>query len=244
MASESRIRDFIMTDPPILQSAFDEAYKAELEAAIGDIEMPLFTLVMAGFKGEIQADGSRFHALALLNNALETLVSSLQLLRQAATADGLALLRIAVEAGAVAIWISSDQAAFSQYARRDRRFESARAIACTREKLPQLPEFWGALSQATIHPNVRFFGPRPGPTGRATISLLRRELDPNRDRGALRAFSVAAAMLLRAAELALLVDDSEHPGWLRLPGSDFTVTATAASLLDSRYQAFRSNAHD
>ena len=233
-----------MTDPHILQCAFDEAYKVDLDTAIGDIEMPLFTLVLAAFKGEIQVAGGRYHAVALLNNALETLVSSLQLLRQAATTQGLSLLRIALEAGAVAIWITSDNEALSRYVRRDRRFESARAISFTRKKLSQLPEFWGFLSQARIHPNVKVFGPREGPTGSATISFMRRELDSDRDLGALRAFSVAAAMLLRAAELALLVDDPGHPGWLRLPGSDFIVTATAVSLLDSRYPAFKSHACD
>ena len=244
MALDFRIRDFIMTDPQILQSAFDEAYKAELDVAIGDIEMPLFTLIQAAFKGEIQIGGGRHHAVALLNNALETLISSLQLLRQAATTQGLALLRISLEADAVAIWITSDNEALSQYARRDGNFKSVRAISFTRKKLPQLPEFWGALSQATIHPNVTVFGPLEGPNGSATISFMRRELDPNRDRGALRALSVGAAMLLRAAELALLVDDPGHPGWLRLPGSDIIVTGTAASLLDIRYQAFKSHAYD
>ena len=241
MTIHSRLRAFVMDDALVIRSAFDQSYKAELAATIGNIDQPLFTLVMAGFQGEIGAGSARFHALALLKGAVETVISSLELIRQAATVDGLALLRIAVEAAAVAIWIAADDEAFSEYSRRDRNFKSPRAIACVREKLPELAEFWGALSQATVHPNIRVFGPRPSPTGGATIAFLRRELDPIRDHMALRALSVAAAILLRAAELALLIDDPEHPGWLRLPGSDFSVTATAASLLDRRYREFKSN---
>jgi len=143
-----------MDDPPLIRSAFDQSYEAELAAAIGNMDQPLFTLVMAGFQGEIGTGGARFHALALLKGAVETLASSLELIRQAATVDGLALLRIAIEAAAVAVWIAADDEAFAKYSQRDRKFESTRAITCVREKLPELPEFWGALSQATIHPNV------------------------------------------------------------------------------------------
>ncbi len=240
MSIQSPLQADIMERGVAIRADFDKAYEAELGEVSRSLNQPLFTLMMAGFEGDVGEDSARFHALALLNTAVETVVSGLELIRQAATANGLALLRIAIESAAVAMWIAADSKAFSEYSRSGRKFASTRAIPFVRENLPELPEFWGELSKTTVHPNVIVFGPRRDSAADGqTITFLRRELDLTRDRRALRASSVAAAMLLRVAELTFLVDDPERPGWLRLPDSRFTVTATAARLLDRRYCEFK-----
>lgn len=240
MRTQSPVKSHLTEGGLTIRAEFDKAYEAELADVIGSLNQPLFTLLMAGLQSKLGEDSARFHALAVLKAGVEAVVSGLELIRQAATTNGLALLRIAVESASVAMWIAADSKAFSEYLRPQRKFSSTKAIGFTRDKLPELGEFYGVLSQTTVHPNVIGFGPRADSAGDGqTITLLRRELDPIRDRMALRASSVAAAMLLRAAELIFLVDDPEHPGWLRLPGSGFTVTASAAGLLDRRYREFK-----
>ncbi|MBL0176255.1 MAG: hypothetical protein IPP94_13465 [Ignavibacteria bacterium] len=48
--STSSIHEYIMTRSLALQPEFDEAYKSDLDAAIGEIGTPLFTLLYAAFK--------------------------------------------------------------------------------------------------------------------------------------------------------------------------------------------------
>ncbi|MBL0176256.1 MAG: hypothetical protein IPP94_13470 [Ignavibacteria bacterium] len=146
------------------------------------------------------------------------MISCLNLFRQGATQQGYALLRISLEASAVAIWITSDEEAFKEYIHAGHKFPATRAISVSKKKIPQLAEIWGALSAETIHPNVVIFGPQSGANGEPTISLMQRKLEPIRDKAALRFFSVAAAIIFRAVELSLLVDDPKESGMASFSG--------------------------
>jgi hypothetical protein len=150
-----------------------------------------------------------------------------------------------METGAVAVHVSTDKIAFERYiGLSGRSHEAPRAIGAVRSLIPRLPEVWGALSQAAVHPNVIGFGPTRDGDGRSAIQLFAREVDLVQDRQTLRAISLGAVLVLRAAELVLCEEAPAWPGWLQLPGGSMLVTSTAKRLVEKRYREFTSGSQD
>ena len=233
--------DLVLTYRESAQNKFDQVHGEDLAALVGDVSQVHSILLMDVLEGDPMSKDRRFHGFALLNRCLDSLVSAIQLVRQGATEDAFSLLRIVLETAAVAVHINLDPDAFSSYrGLSGRKYDSGRAIGSVREKIPRLPEFWGALSQAAVHTNVRTFGPRVNSDGSESITMGNREPDPLRDRGGLYGVSCATAFVLRAAELVLLEEYSACPGWLRLPNSNSIVTALGESLVEKRYERFAS----
>ncbi len=229
----------------ITAASFDDANGDALSVTLGDIEFVKTTLTIAALKSEPAKPDPWLHAIALLNRSRETLVSSFYLARHRVPLDAFAILRVAVETAAVAVHITRDPAAFESYAGLSgKKYTATQAITPVRSLIPELPEVWGALSQAAIHTNVRAFGPSPDADGSPVVHLFSRAADPLRDRQSLRGISLAAALVFRAAELVLFDESTYTPGWLRLPGSSMHATPTAKKLVERRYQDFTSGEHE
>ena len=226
-------------------TSFDEANDQALSTTLGDIELLRATLTFATLKSEPPDFDPWFHAVALLNRARETLLSSVYLARHRVPGDAFALLRVAVETAAVAVHITQDPVAFNSYVGLSgKKYAASNAIAAVRSLIPQLPEVWGSLSDAAIHTNVHAFGPTRDAGGDRVIHLFRQKTDPWQDRQSLRCVSLAAALVFRAAELALFDAHANEPGWLELPGGSMRATATAERLVERRYQEFTSGAQE
>ena len=237
-------RDTVTREREITAASFDHANGDALTVTLGDIGFVKATLAIAILKSVPPEFDPWFHAIALLNRAYETLVSSVHLARHRVPLDAFALLRVAVETSAVAVHVTRDHAAFQSYAGLSgKKYAAKQAIARVRSLIPRLPEVWGSLSQAAIHPNVRAFGPTPDADGSPVVHLFSREADLLRDRQCLRVVSLAAALVFRAAELVLFDESTHTLGWLKLPGSSMHATPIAEKLVERRYQelALREN---
>jgi hypothetical protein len=233
--------DTAVREREITAASFDDANEDALAVTLSDIAFVTTTLTLATLKSEPPDFDPWFHAVALLNRARETLVSSVHLARHRAPVDAFALLRVAVETAAVAVHITRDPVSFESYVGRSRKkYAATQAITPVRSLIPRLPEVWGSLSQAAIHANVSAFGPSRDADGHRVVDLFSRKADPLQDRQSLRGVSLAAALVFRAAELALFDESSNKPGWLKLHGSAMHATATAEKLVERRYQDFAS----
>lgn len=245
MTSKHR-SDTVTRERDITAALFDDANEDALSVTLGDIEFVKTTLTIAVLKSEPTEFDPWLHAIALLNRARETLVSSVHLARHRAPVDAFALLRVAVETAAVAVHVTRDPVAFESYVGLSgKKYAATQAIAPVKSLIPRLPEVWGALSQAAIHTNVRAFGPSPDADGSPVVHLFSREADPLQDRQSLRMVSLAAALVFRAAELVLFDNESTHtPGWLKLPGSAMHAALAAEKLVERRYREFNSGEHE
>lgn len=221
-------------------TSFDRANEEAVSVSLGDIEIVRYTLIQAALKSEPKTLDPWFHGVALLNRAQETLVSSIYLARHRMCGDAFSLLRVAVETAAVAVHVTTDRVAFERYVGTSgKTYDAPKAIGVVRSLMPRLPEVWGTLSQAAIHPNVRTFGPS-AEGGHRVIHIPRRDVDTTQDRLSLRGVSLVAALVLQAAELVLFEEISTQPGWLQLRGSSMRATATAGRLVEKRYRQFTS----
>ncbi len=236
------INDSVMREREITATSFDRANEKALAVSLGDIEFIRVTLTFAVLKSDPTTFDQWYHAIALLHRARETLVSSIYLARHRVVGDAFVLLRVAVESAAVAVHISRDRVAFERYmGPSGKKYKASHAIGEVRSLIPRLPEVWGALSQAAIHPNVHTFGPSlEEGSGNRVIHLSGRNAHPFQDRLSLHGVSLAAAFVFRAAELVLFDESSTEPGWLQLPGDAMRATATAECLVERRYQEFTS----
>ena len=237
----NQMTDAATRDREKAATSFDDANEEALTATLGDLEFVRATLAFATLRSEPKDFDRWFHAVALLNRARETLVSSVYLTRHCVPGDAFALLRVAVETAAVAVHITRDPVAFESYVGLSgKKYGASKAITAVRSAIPQLPEVWGSLSQAAIHTNVHAFGPSREASGDRVNHLFRPKTDAWQDRQTLRGVSLAAALVFRAAELVLFDKAPNEPGWLELPGGSMRATATAESLVERRYREFTS----
>lgn len=72
----------------------------------------------------------------------------------------------------------------------------------------------------------------------ATVNLdfQARTADPNQDRMALTLISLAAEIVARTQELALLDEDPARPGWRKVPGTSMIFCSGTVAAIDERYQ--------
>lgn len=236
------INDSVLGERAITATSFDSVNEKALAASLGDIERIRVTLTFAVCESDPTSFDPWYEAVALLNRAQEMLVSSVCLARHRVLGDAFVLLRVAVESAAVAVHVSRDRAAFERYMEPSgRKYRASHSIGAVRSLIPRLPEVWGALSQAAIHPNSRTFGPSCEEGGdNRVIHLSGRSADPFRDRLSLRGVSLAAALVFRAAELVLFDESTTDLEWLQLPGSSMRAMAAAERLVERRYQEFTS----
>lgn len=231
----------VISEREMTATSFDRANEEALSVSFGDIELVRVTLFQAALKSEPKTFDSWFHGVALLNRAQGTLVSSIYLARHRVCGDAFALLRVVVETAAVAVHVTTDRVAFERYiGTSGKKYNAPKAIRVVQSLMPRLPEVWGALSQAAIHPNVCTFGPSREEGGHRVIHISGRDKDPTQDRLSLRGVSLAAALVLRAAEIVLFDEISTEPGWLQLRGGTTRATATAEGLVERRYREFTS----
>lgn len=112
------LHDLVFGDRAAAQADFDARYKTELDNVVADIGHSFSVLVLTTIKGKELLPGPRYDAFALLNEAVNFLVSSLHLARQGTHVEALALLRVAVEAACVAIHLVLDADAHARYVER------------------------------------------------------------------------------------------------------------------------------
>jgi hypothetical protein len=230
--------ELVFGDRAAAQADFDARFKTELDSVVADIGHSFSVLVLTTIKGEVLFPGPRYDAFALLNEAVNFLVSSLHLARQGTRVEALALLRVGVEAACVAIHLVLDADAHARYVRTPgKSYDSARSISFAKQYIDRVGEFWGALSQAAIHPNRLAFGPRVEGTGALGIRVGRQRSDPKTEKLTLTLISVASAMVLRASEVVLFTPAPEDPTWLLLVGGKMKTLALADDLLRKRFSA-------
>ena len=226
-------RELVFGDRAAAQADFDARYKTEIHSVVADIERSFSTLLMTALKDDKLFPGPLYDSFALLNEAVSLLVSSLHLARQGTRVEALALLRVAVEAACVAIHLVRDADAYKKYADRSgKTYDSARAVSFAKPLIHRVGEFWGAMSQAAIHPNKHAFGPRT-----EGIRIGKKRPDPKSESLTLILISIAALMVLRAAEVALFRPDPENRMLLVLVGADMKMLALADDLLRKRFEA-------
>ncbi len=87
------------------QASFDLDYQKDICEIVRDIGILHGMLIIAGIKAHPSDVEAWVHSLALLKSARDTLVSSFHLVRQRASRDAFALLRVALETAAVAVHV-------------------------------------------------------------------------------------------------------------------------------------------
>jgi len=236
MAETNAIRDYIFKQREEARNVFDEQHRSLIDEAVAEIGRPYSFLVTAVIEGADLRPGPRFDGFALVKSALESLVSSLQLSRDGAQLDALALLRVAVEACCVAVHIIESPEAYERYAgRRSRPYDSNRAISFSKKRIHRVEKFWSILSNAAIHPSRRFYGPQPLDDGSLSVRFGPIVLNSRDCELLMLILSIAALIVQRACEVVLLVDDNQRDGWLRLVGTNFIATAHGNTFLKRKF---------
>ncbi len=215
--------------------AFDERNRdliGAVEQDLANIYRVLFWTVVYGGTMSI---GRSMAALALFNRASETLVSAFHLARQRATAESMALMRIAIEAGCSAVWILEQARAWEEFSsERIGKFKATAAIRYAKKYIPRVHELYVRLSQVYLHPNRLAFGSLITDEG-AAVKIGSRDASQEEDNVVLIALSLASGMVLKAMEVTLLEPVPEDSSLLRVPGSRKRVRAVADQLIENRY---------
>lgn len=218
------------------ETEFDIKHKLAVDRVVADIERIFNTLVMVTVHDTKLFLGPRYDSFSLLNEALSFLVSSLHLVRQGMRVESLALLRVAVEAASVAIHVVLEAKAHARYVENaGKHYSSPRAVSFAKHHIHRISEFWGALSQAAIHPNRRAFGPRMEDEGVSVVRVGRQRADPKQEEVTLALVSTASLMVLRAAEIVLFKPDAQKPMLVVLEGTSMKMLALADGLLRERF---------
>lgn len=204
-----------------------------VEKDLANVYLILFwTVIYGGTLGP----GRSMEALALFNRASETIVSAFHLVRQRATHEGIALLRIAIEAASSAVHITEDPNAWAEFnTLRLGRYKATHAVRYAKKHVCQVHEFYTRLSQVYLHANRFAFGSLPGNGNGPQLTIGNREADHEEDIVALITVSVAAGMVLKMMETVLLAPDPADPDILVVPGSSRTVRPTADRVIADRY---------
>jgi hypothetical protein len=231
------VRAFVFDRRVQVQSEFDSLHQENINGVVADIGRTYSLFVMGMLNGDrLPQPGSRYDGFALLNEGLSLLVSGLNLARQRARIDAMAVLRVAVEAACVAIHIVCDSDAYEQYAgRTGKKYDSGKAISFAKPHVHRVGEFWGALSHAAIHPNRIIFGPRVADDGSHSISIGMPSANPEQDAFSLTMVSIASLMVFRAAEIALFEPDPLHPGMLQFVGTNLSTWPSGDRVLQERF---------
>lgn len=229
--------EFVFGQREKARSEFDSLHGSSINTLVADIGRTYAVLVLSVTEGAELFPGCRFDGFSLLNSALQSLVSSLQLIRQRARVDAFALLRVAVESACVAVHVVLDAHAYSEYVGgSDQKYDATRAISFANAHIYRVGKFWGALSQTAIHPNARAFGPHPTSDRGLGITVGAPAPSLEQERVSLLVISIAALIVFRAAELVLFARDPDRPEILRLCGTNWTVSEIGNSVLEKRFQ--------
>lgn len=228
------LREFVFNRREDAQAEFDTLHQEAIETVVADIGRTHAVLILSVTQGSRLYPGCRFDGFALLNAALESLVSNLHLSRQRAGIDALALLRVAVESACVAVHIVNDSGAYLQYLDGVKKYQTGRAISFAKTQIARVGEFWGGLSEVAVHPNATTFGPRHSEKGNV-ITVGRLEPNPEQEQLQLLMVSLAALIVFRAAELVLFEREDDEFFPLRLCGTDWCVSEIADGVLETRY---------
>jgi hypothetical protein len=190
------------------------------------LTIKLVAVLDGGFLTQTQMDAhtdAQAEAFALFKNALDAIVSALQMARQRAVGEMGCLLRLALEISGTALHISKDDKAYLEYT--SGKYRSTSAISFAKGHLPVFSEIWGALSKAAVHVTQRAYGPifEPDEDGCQipTVSLefaIRRQ-QSSQDRLSLSRISLVAVVAVRMTELVFFEEDEQRRGWLKLSGT-------------------------
>jgi hypothetical protein len=154
------------------------------------------------------------------------------------------LVRSAVESSCVALHIAKDAGAYQEFLKH--AYHSTKSISAVKAEIPIVGELWGALSQAAVHVSRGSHGPKierdEHGIWAATIDFdfHARTADLQQDTLILTLISLAAEVVARAQELALLEDDPVRPGWRKLPGTSVIFLSGTDEAMKNRYQQFLS----
>lgn len=215
------------------EAEFDDRNATDINFALEDIARTHSTIAMCIIKGFTYVP-SRYDGLALLNGSINTLLSSLVLARQRAFIDAFAVMRTSVESACVAVHIVADDGAYLEYKRSPTTYKSTRAISAVGHLIPKLREFYGVLSKSAVHVAEVARGARTNDDECAIIEIGQQPVTAEQDRIVLRAISLAAVIVLGAAERTLFEEEPGQPNFIRLPGTDWLVSKLADSLITDR----------
>jgi len=155
---ELSVRKYAIVVREQTASEFDQANAATLDQTLQDIGKVLAFKSIAVMKGGDIGTGARFHAFALTKTAMDVLVSALQMARQRARVETLALLRVALETACTSRHIYKDEAAYKLYVAG--KYKSTRSIAPAKEEISIIGEVYGAFSNTCVHTTHSVSGPR------------------------------------------------------------------------------------
>ena len=218
------IRAYAVVGREHTASEFDQAHAAQLDQSLSDLQKVLSLKYILILKGCDLGTGARFQAFALTKTALDVLVSALQMTRQRAGIEAVALLRVALEAACTSHHIVRDENAYKQYLAG--RYGSTRAITHMKADIPCIGEIWGAFSSAGVHTLFRTFGPRNRVDGDGTVAAEvrldnfgARPSTPQEDALLLTAVSLVAMILLRILECNCTEDGPDELGGRQILGT-------------------------
>jgi hypothetical protein len=220
---------------------FDEKNTAQLETTLAQLgkllTIKLITVLDGGFLADSQAE-AQAEAFAVSKNALDVLVSALQMARQRAVAETGCLLRLALEISGTALHVSRDDEAYLEYTKG--KYKSTRAISFAKDHLPVINKIWGLLSSAAVHVTQFVYGPvfEPDENGcqvpTVSLEFAIREQRPSQDRLSLSLISLVAAVVLGMTELVFFEEDKKLRRWLKLSGTGLRSPYNSDALI-SRY---------
>ena len=220
---------------------FDEQNAEQVETALLELQKIHFLIVAHVVKRTEPLTGVSFEASALINDSVDVLASALQMVRQRAYREALALSRIALEIAATAVFIKSDAKGYERYQTGTSTTKDVLRFA--RDVIPRFAEIWGVLSNSVIHPRRPFYGPRLGtqPSGEPVLTTeLDYEIrsgDPRRDEVLISFACLVSSMVLKATELACLERSIEDQEWMQLPGSQVKYFHATDSIIAKYYDA-------
>lgn len=149
------------------EEAIDEKYKVQ-RAHSTFLLSKIFTLlnVIVNHTDQNQVNDESFESQILLWQACNTMMASLQLIRQGYPLEPQFLMRTALESSALAIGFHINEKAYQQYL--NGKLDGKGSIKFAKKIIPELGEIWGNLSAVT-HPSKKTTGNNYSPEGETLI---------------------------------------------------------------------------
>lgn len=131
---------------------FEDNYLDELQELDNDVKF-IFDVYLQLFsrKPEICLK-NKIEFIILIFKSVDYLISATTLVKQRATIEAGAIMRLCIETSSMAVHIESDESEFIKY--KQNKYKSTSSISFTGRHIDGLSELWGVLSNLMVHPNT------------------------------------------------------------------------------------------
>ena len=161
VVTKNLLANFVIRDPPIVQSSFDLHYSAELKGLDEWFSDAALLFFLATRPDEHPNEDFKSTLLGLVNNMLNTFGAATTLLRSGLPDQSLVLVRQVIEIASTIIHLVGDpeNKAYANF--KKGKYSSTKAVSRATKAIPILASLWGFLSNNFVHITDFHSGIRP-----------------------------------------------------------------------------------